>query len=319
MRGHDSAAALSNKTNENSTLRRNTSSGFEKQYNSTQFIFDTVFLFTVFASVLHVTAVAVERIYAVRFPRKYYIFTKFRTKFVTISLIWVISLILTPTFAVLPTNSAEGRLIRGNALAIITLSVFIIYLSVAYFLFQQHKSVIEEFSGDSNVQPDRLRRLTIMCLFIGISFVACIAPITFGYLYQPFYHELSNFMVTLNSIINPCIYFVKVYHDARNNKRTRADTCKDKELIPRRGYGYTLTTIVDENDCKERNKVGGSPTPRNLIVRGSPVLRNSPLAHDSLMAHESPMALESPMSNESSIFSWNQLCLVMVEHLYLLL
>lgn len=238
-----------------------------------QIIFETVFLFTVFVSVLHVTAVAVERIYAVRFPRKYYIFTKFKTKCLSICMIWVISLILTPSFIFIRTDKLKGRLIRGIALAIIVVAVFCIYSSVAYFLFQQHRSVVDTFT-DSSLQLDRLRRLTIMCIFIGISFVVCIAPITIGYLYEPFSHEISSIMVTLNSLINPCIYFAKVYQDTRNKKKPEPI---NKELIQRRAYGYTLTTIIDEAEVKENYK-NGSPLTRKgtLLGRDSPLSRGSP-------------------------------------------
>ena len=51
-------------------------------------IFDALFIFTMFASVLHVMALAVERLCAVRFTQKYHIFTLFKTKLLTILLIW---------------------------------------------------------------------------------------------------------------------------------------------------------------------------------------------------------------------------------------
>ena len=58
----------------NGTLDCDEMHGMDNPYRLMNSIFDTLFLFTVFASALHVMAVAIERIYAVRFPHKYHIF-----------------------------------------------------------------------------------------------------------------------------------------------------------------------------------------------------------------------------------------------------
>jgi len=258
---------------ENKTFTNETTHFLEEHHSLMNCIFETVFLFTVFVSVLHVTAIAFERICAVRFPRKYYIFNMAKTKCLTIISIWIIATILTPTFAVLPTNSTKARLIRGITLAILTFTVFVMYVCVAYFLFKQHKSMVDTFSADSDIHLHKLRRLTAICLFLGTSYITCIAPIIFAYLYQGFYHDISNLMVTINSLINPCIYFVKVYHDRRDNRIMRRNINSSKELISKRPHGATVMTMIEGNDSLERR------TPR-----------------DTLMQYQSPMASESPTS-----------------------
>lgn len=180
-------------------------------------VFDSVFLFSVFAAMLHVIAIAVERLCAVKFPTRYYIFNTFTFKCRTLCAIWIVAVLLTPTFSVLTFLSLDrtiGTFIRGAVFAIIIALVFLVYLAIACLLLQQRRSI------DSNVYPempqDRLKRQTILSLFIGIIFVICMIPMTLAYLNRELYHPISNVMITLNSIINPCIYYYKAYFDWRN-------------------------------------------------------------------------------------------------------
>lgn len=229
-------------------------------------VFDSVFVFSVFASVLHVIAIAVERLYAVRFPRKYYIFTTFTFKCCTISAIWIVSIILTPSFSVLTFISLHdvGGLIRGSVLAFIAFSVFLVYLIIAYFLLRQRKSIIQDFSPECSIQQDRLKRLTILCLFIGSSFVICILPLTIGLLDTTLYHHSSNIMITLNSLINPCIYFGKVYFESRNLTRSRSDTTH--ALLDSKGLSLTNEDVDPGNQnhssdrCDQELSVNGMNT-----------------------------------------------------------
>ncbi|XP_057291607.1 G-protein coupled receptor 3-like [Hydractinia symbiolongicarpus] len=223
-----------------------------EHHNMISKIFDSVFLFSVFASIFHVIAVAIERLYAIRFPRRYYIFTTFKFKFATISTVWIAALALTPTFAVSSLLSAKqvGSFIRGTVFLTAAIIVFITYIVIAYYLVRQRKSIIQDFSPDCSLQEDRLKRLTTLCLFLGISFVVCILPITLGYFSPKLYHPISSIMITLNSFINPCVYFVKVYYETRNITRSRSDTTH--ALLDHKGYAYTVTTETNyETDVNE--------------------------------------------------------------------
>ncbi|XP_066919509.1 adrenocorticotropic hormone receptor-like [Clytia hemisphaerica] len=211
--------------------------------------FDSVFVFSIFASIFHVISVAVERLWAIKFPRKYYIFTTFKMKCGTISLIWCLSLTLTVLFSalnILSTQEEIGTFIRGVVFAGSAILVFVTYVYIAYLLLQQRRKNKQTFSNES--QDRRLRRLTILCLFIGISFVACILPITVGYLDADLYHHSSNLLITLNSLINPFIYFVKVYYESRSRRhsitRTRSDT--NNALLDTRSSNTVTTDIHDE-------------------------------------------------------------------------
>nr|XP_012560766.1 melanocortin receptor 3 [Hydra vulgaris] len=206
-------------------------------------IFDSVFLFSVFASTFHVIAVAVERFYAIKYPRKYYIFNTFKIKFGTIAGIWIISLILTPTFSVLSVFSLDTKIgvyIRACVFAFSAFFVLIVYLYISLLLVLQRKSIIQDFSPECNVQQDRLKRMTMFCTFIGISFVVCLMPITVSYFDEDLYHPIGNLAITLNSLINPCIYFAKVIYESRSINRSRNETTH--ALLESRSY---IITTVD--------------------------------------------------------------------------
>ena len=148
---------------------------------------------------------------------------------------------------------------------IIVLVVFSTYLLVAYFLYKQRRTLAADFSAYSSVNLHKLRRLTLMSLFLGFSFVACNTHIILGYLHNPLFHPVSAVMVTMNSIVNPCIYFIKLKND-RSNDGNSSPSSLQKEMVYQRGYGYTFTTLLlDENDneCDGDKKISitDSPTP----------------------------------------------------------
>merc|ERR1719204_717923 len=102
-------------------------------------------------------ALAIERLCAVRFTQKYHVFTLFKTKLITIALIWFVAVTLTVITAGAFEYHDQGNSIsRGLLLAFITMSVFVLYLLVAHFLFQQHKTMKRDFSSDSYVDLNRL-------------------------------------------------------------------------------------------------------------------------------------------------------------------
>ena len=211
----------------NTVSSNQTTSTYSSNNSVLQNVFDLVFLFSLFASALHVMYLAIERVCAIRFPGKYMMFGSFRFQIFTISAIWLISVILTPTLAfALDRSNGTLKLVYGYILAIIMSLVFTTNFSVVYFL---HKSVAENENPDARGQYERMKCLAIMCLFLGISFFACMFPITLSYFHDDHYHELSNLMVTLNSFINPCIYFAKVYCDKKISRRAFPNM--DNELI----------------------------------------------------------------------------------------
>ena len=253
------------------TIDESKSEFLEKYHPIINCTIEAAFVFTLFVSVLHVMALAIERLFAVRFPQKYHIFNMFKTKFFTISVIWSGGLFLTVIQV-----GAVGAMERGNSfartvlLALVTMAVFVLYLCVAFFLFKQHRSMSRDFMSDSFVNLGKLRRLTVICLFIGISYVLCNAPINVQYFNKVYlgggkwtakflpeeFLYVSSFMVTLNSAINPCIYFIKVYYDrdtpARGTLRGSVGAGDGARLMDERrsrgrSHGDTTSTIVEGN------------------------------------------------------------------------
>jgi len=218
--------------------------------------FDAVFLFSIFASVFHVIAVAVERLYAIKFPRKYHIFTTFKMKCGTISIVWVLSLTLTILFKVVTELSGEseaGNYIRGCVFAASVVLVFVTYQYIAFLLLMQRRKNMLTFNHES--QDHRLKRLTVLCLFIGISFVVCVLPTTMGYFDGKLYHHFSNILITLNSLINPSVYFIKVFYESKSRKISRMRSETNNALLDTRSCATVTTDIHDQDQTKSHVEV----------------------------------------------------------------
>ena len=161
-----------------------------------------------------------------------------------------------------------------------------------------------DFSSDSFVDVSRLLRLTVTCLFLGISYVLCTSPIILNYFdydekqnpfLPPYFHYISSFLVTLNSVINPCIYFVKLYYDKRGSLNVHAGDQGTGVLlgVERRDHGGTLTTIVEGRGGSFRGGSFRGGSVRGGFFRSGSVLEGGK-AEDSLIKYQTPMALETP-------------------------
>nr|XP_047122410.1 neuromedin-U receptor 2-like [Hydra vulgaris]XP_047122411.1 neuromedin-U receptor 2-like [Hydra vulgaris]XP_047122412.1 neuromedin-U receptor 2-like [Hydra vulgaris] len=203
---------------------------------------DSVYLFSVFSSTFHVIVLAIERFYAIKYPKKYYVINKFKTKFGTIAIIWMITLIFTPIFSMLSICLLNTSIyIRACLFAFIAFFVMVIYVYIFILLVVQRKSVVHDFGSKCSLHQDHLKIMTTLCIFIGASFAVCLMPITVCYfnediyqpianldnLYQPIgnldnlYQPIGIFAITLDSLINPCIYFAKVIYESRSINRSR--------------------------------------------------------------------------------------------------
>lgn len=181
-----------------------------------QSIFDLIFIFSLLASAFHVMYLAVERVCAIRFPGFYMMLIRFSFKFAILSVIWLVSFVITFTLKFTVSGKDTLNIVFGSILSIIMILVFTTNSAVAIFVRSATQQDINHM--DTRHQQNR-KCLATMCIFLGLSYFGCMLPITLGFFHNDHYHDLSNLMVTLNSLINPCIYFVTVYWDARVNKR----------------------------------------------------------------------------------------------------
>jgi len=211
--------------------------------------FNSVFLFSILASVFHVMAIAVERLCVIKFPKKYFFFTSFTFKSFTIFLIWMSAVVLA-SFCVISLHlfdSDIGKHLLGSLLLAIASLVFVIDMIVVCFLLRQKDTIADDYTEQITTPDHRLRRETVLFFFMGISFVACILPIALGLFDKSLYHPISSVMITLNSLINPCMYFAKVWVDSRKVMRPRTETTH--ELLDERSCSFSL---ADEDSDKIR-------------------------------------------------------------------
>lgn len=189
-------------------------------------ISSSIFLFTIFSSVFHTIAIAIERFYAIKFPTKYHVFTTYTVKCVTLILIWIGALSFSVLVGILNqhiTDKLMSRYLWCSVLMSSAAVVFFTYTYIACLLFRQRRKGVNpvQFNPRCYTHQKRLNRLTILCLILGISFVLCILPVAMGRVNPIFYHPANHFLISFNSLINPCIYFLKMYQDDKNKTRQR--------------------------------------------------------------------------------------------------
>ena len=187
---------------------------------------DSIILFSIFSALCHALAIAVERIYAIRFPFQYRSFSSNSVRCCTFLAIWTSSAVLTTVFYVALTfiripsapwnlDRKIGAYLRGSVLVLLISIILTLYLFIIYFLFHQRSKIRQDFIPASQLR-NRLIRQTLLCVFIGLTLVICLAPRTFAYLNPNLYHPVSNILLSLNSMCNSCVYYFKWWYDRKD-------------------------------------------------------------------------------------------------------
>ena len=215
-------------------------------------VFDAAFLFSVFASIFHVTAIAIERLMCVRFPKRSHYFTSTRSKAIMLSIIWALSLLLSVAFALMQAFALDhifGKYARCSIFLAAILVVTGTYIALVFYLRDIRKQISngEKLSLAEEDQLQKVRRTTIVCVLIGFSFVACVLPITLGYLSDKLYHPVVNILITFNSLVNPTIYLGRLLTDqSLRGTRNRSGTTMQLLGGPPEWSQYDLDNSVTD-------------------------------------------------------------------------
>ena len=175
-------------------------------------ITETIVFLLLYVSGAHTIAIAIERIFAVRFPTKYYVFNSFKAKLITLILVWFIPGIFVLS---LYTVSSRGLVvvdyIKNTVLMAMGGIIFITYVYiVALLLFKRCNN-----QRNFNSQDGRLVRLTIVCLFIGGSYIGFVTPFAIYVYDHSLYLDEANLIILFIPLSNPFIYFIKVFVEIR--------------------------------------------------------------------------------------------------------
>ena len=181
-------------------------------------VWDSFCMFSVLASALHVTTIAVDRICAMGFQKKYKLFTSFKYKCIVMCTVWTITLATTILLSVLTiyTNDIyKGLSLRADVLAVLTVVVVVTYTALLILYCVRRERVEQSRVDDLNLHYKVLKPYTLISLLLGVNFVVCVSPITYSYFRPLVFHPIGDVMFTLKSILNPWIYFTKILFKSR--------------------------------------------------------------------------------------------------------
>lgn len=199
-----------------------------------------VFVF-VTSSVVHITAISVERLIAVMFPMVYHstLSTEQRTRrwlHCSMVVIWLGPLLMGIgffTFKYLTLGQRETTYFRLIIMSTCSLIALSCYMALATALCHQERIKERELYRDLPREMRRAQRdrtTTLTCLFMGVSFFVCVLPYALADMSSFDSKQISNILITIQHLVNPCLYFVKIFIDKR--KRSRSDSATTVLLCP---------------------------------------------------------------------------------------
>lgn len=222
--------------------------------STTALALDCMIGFFILVSHFHVSAIALERIVAVSKPLKYSVFTTQRCKVLTISLVWVLALLIAPILTLAQNFSNKdmaGQHVLAGTIAAACALVFISYISLTYLLIKRER-VMKELMQPEQKKQLRDRQATSFCLLFGFAFLICMMPYAVGLFVVDLFHPIQIILLTAYHFVNPLVYFVKYYY----NERARANTIMGNSashLLTRSPRSVTRTTFAISGDSTVTN------------------------------------------------------------------
>ena len=177
-----------------------------------------VFWFSVWSSLIHVIAVATDRLLCILWPFRHRSWCARRScsSFIIMAL-WLLSLTFT-SGAISENFNHAARILT----AVLTGMVVIVNISILFGLFKQFRPSL----GQTNKNPitQRKERLAlVMSGLITASFIICNVPFAIKLFVNPQKTKVETVLVLTNSLLNSLIYFFKFYLGKRGSNRIRVE------------------------------------------------------------------------------------------------
>lgn len=227
-------------------------------------VLDSLFIFTVLSTVLHVTVISIERLVAVAFPIKYNSFTTLGCKIFSLLFMWLAPLLLAPLFTYLQVYGIDqkykyGNIIRPTILFVCCFIVFFGYMFLVIALLRRDWRLKQMIPREVR-KATRDRRTTLICLFIGLAFVCCVIPYALGNVSIELYNPFFNLLITLNHGINPLLYFLKAWLDKRRRgpSHSSSPNIPDIQALVSTRSERTLSNITSSTSCIEKGRTSSS-------------------------------------------------------------
>ena len=120
-------------------------------------------------------------------------------------------------------SSIISRILCGRSV----ISMLMISILLSFLFNCRREREIEELMQLPPGQR-RSRRNSYLSLLIGFSYVFCVAPFSICW-FLPKSYPFTGFLLTLNHVVNPIVYFVKYFVDGRRRNRT---IMEQKSCVP---------------------------------------------------------------------------------------
>ena len=221
----------------------------------------TMQYFAVCSSITHILGIGVERVLAVKFPLQHKRCSSSQKVKLFIAIIWIVAIILTLSTA-FPSIVFRVKASNYSFVALYTLAATVFFFGIIFIGMYSYiiwKVIIKGrqldkrlYAGTYGQTTDlqklakaaRERALVFTCVLALMTFVGCTFPIVGIAIYvatkeggedrSASLRNLVSFWSTLllisNSVLDPCVYFLKGYLENRTTKKKTSETELPKTL-----------------------------------------------------------------------------------------
>ena len=195
--------------------------------------FTNMYVLSMIFSITSLAGITIERLLAVKFPIKHRMLATKKRANISVAIMWIVSVIfaMISSLVIFLWKNDMPMLLQGSSISLLFHGVWIAAAYAYIFHIIRKRNVATTTTrGDGNVSrrgfglmfkgPNRAERSVFLtsCL-VAVSFMACTYPFAIEYQITGFGSSASVYLIVLNSLLNPFIYFFKSYSGEKRSPR----------------------------------------------------------------------------------------------------
>ena len=191
-------------------------------------------------SMSNLVLITVDRFLAVRFPLKHRILLTERRINILIALMWLLSAVSMTFLTIIKfewKGTNESLFIISGFILLLGAVMIVVYIKIFYLISKRTAKIQADGGQGNTVKIKSLVKFTkgfhvaeravfITGCVVTISFIVCTYPFAFDFWIHQSAQEISlatRFLLLLNSLFNPFIYFFKGYLGSKRTRRAARD------------------------------------------------------------------------------------------------
>ena len=199
--------------------------GLNKSISTVKLISSPVFYCTLMSSLLHLSALTIDRAVAVVYPLKHRYWVSKTRIFICIIALWIISLVISLPLVLEQNVSSYKKIVFGYLMLVESGVMVVSYAIIIYMAVIRRRKRLKTSTGNRSSQQKKDMKKDLRLVLMSFAVVLSFSGLTFPFVVKIVANRKPNFdeklSFVINSMINPLVYFFWKFLEERAARRRK--------------------------------------------------------------------------------------------------